>query len=302
MSSPTFSILLKIFPPKGFAFYKAKDAEEMEFLGYPIDVWPVDPDLAGDQAAYLKVRGIPHAHANDVFENLKTCLRIAAVGLGFGVQPKPGDLSFVEGELVDGSQPIAFEGDKAPSILEGSVLHVDGFDGRNLLHFLNEASRSPAFENSEAGARLDLALEIYESVEFEATANAKFVSLTSIVEILAEPQKRPQACLDVIDRAIAEMDYLVAESKGETKEALCRMRDSASMNWKNESINSSVKRLAAEAAEAAGDEDPKAFGREATRLYGIRSKLVHRGESVSEAALSAMRKLVNRLLKHAVGF
>ena len=87
---------------------------------------------------------------------------------------------------------------------------------------------------------LKLAFEIFASVDFEASYNAQFLALISILEIVAKPRARPKTCLDIIDDAMARMKIEAEAVKDPAlRQSLLDMYKGA-FHWKAESIRSSV--------------------------------------------------------------
>jgi hypothetical protein len=130
---------------------------------------------------------------------------------------------------------------------------------------------------------------MFASVDFQASNNAQFLALISILEIMAKPAPRPKPCLDIIEDAMVRMNGEAETAMHPAlRQALLDMHKGA-VHWKSESIRSSVRRLAIDAARTLGDPDPDAVGRSAVRLYDKRSLAVHQGETASFSEALAAR-------------
>lgn len=178
-------------------------------------------------------------------------------------------------------------------------------EGDTLLFWLlNQARQMESLLPSNLGRRLKVALEIFASIDFETSANARFVGLTTILEMIAAPAPLRAERVAIIHGTIEEIDLAIASALAsgdrEAADALEGLRNS-SQHWRKESFRSSVRRLVRAVADAFGDADPKARAREAIVLYDKRSKLVHDGISISWADLLALRELVRKSLAFAAG-
>jgi hypothetical protein len=125
--------------------------------------------------------------------------------------------------------------------------------------------------------------------------------LISILEIIAKPAPRPKPCLDIIEDAMVRMKSEAETAMEPTlRQALLDMHKGAE-HWKSESIRSSVRRLAIDAARTLADPDPDAVGRSAVQLYDKRSLIVHQGETASLSETRIVRQLVREVLAVAAG-
>lgn len=108
-----------------------------------------------------------------------------------------------------------------------------------------------------------LAFELYGAVWMEPFLRAKFLTLVSVVEVLAMRGPRSQEAVALIDRFMADATVLTEPERTSVFQALGQM--------KTESIRSACRRYV---QGALGEADWK----ELDRLYGIRSTMAHEGD------------------------
>jgi hypothetical protein len=169
---------------------------------------------------------------------------------------------------------------------------------------LTEGANQTALLKPDVDPTLLLACELFAGADFEATANARFLMLASVYEVLANPKKRPKPCQDLVeqllDSAKKSEETAAANGERELKEAFRALRDSAA-HLAKESITSSVRKLATRTSHVLGDVEPRKAGKRAVELYGKRSRLVHKGEDVTHAEVHELRTLVREALAVAAG-
>ncbi len=114
--------------------------------------------------------------------------------------------------------------------------------------------------------KLSLGLELYNLGHFEPATKARFLNLVTIIEVLAERERREQPIRDQLDSYIQEV-----RNSG----LLDRQKDSLVSglgNLKLESISAAGRRLV---AQNLGDEDSTYF----SECYSARSELLHEGKT-----------------------
>jgi hypothetical protein len=173
-----------------------------------------------------------------------------------------------------------------------------------LFDAINEAARIKGFVSSVSKAPVVIAYEMFAAADFEVSANSQFLLLITVLEVLAEPRERPEACIALVDELLQRAERGIADatanSDAEMQLAFKALKDSA-IHLRRESITSSIRKLATEASKVLGDPNPQDAGTRAAKLYGKRSKLVHKGESVSLGDVAETRQLVRECLSVRIG-
>jgi hypothetical protein len=144
-----------------------------------------------------------------------------------------------------------------------------------------------------------LSLELFAAVDFEATSNAQFLTLTSALELLSRPGDRPNVCIDIIGQMTRDIDSSLPTATPDDRQALKDMRETASQFWIKQSFRSAIRSLAKRTAEKISDPDPDGAGKSAVDLYDKRGGLVHRGQSVTGDDVRQLRQLLREVI--AVG-
>jgi hypothetical protein len=128
--------------------------------------------------------------------------------------------------------------------------------------------------------------------------------LTTVYEILADPQPRPSFCIYLVEEFLEKIKRAEEIAKINCDDEMSRALDglrNAAVHYRKESIASSIRKLATKTSIALGDPDPEATAKKALALYGRRSGLVHKGEIVSSSEVVELRKLVRETLAVEVG-
>jgi hypothetical protein len=114
-----------------------------------------------------------------------------------------------------------------------------------------------------------LSLDLYNASFFAHSAEARLITLAMAVEALLDPQPRPEAAINHVDRMIAETEHVPGLGGSERASLL------GSLRWmRQESINQAGRRLARERLgerEYMGRAAPEFF----SFFYDLRSRLVH---------------------------
>jgi hypothetical protein len=150
---------------------------------------------------------------------------------------------------------------------------------------------SSAIERTDAlPSALQVALELFNSVSFESSPRARFLTLITCVEVLAKQRDRPQ-------ESIAYLDHLIAiTANQELPEGEASRLTQALRQLQTESIASACVRVVTEQTSA---ED----GKQWTALHGLRHRLTHGGLGAHEVAthLPTLESLVQRVLLRTAG-
>lgn len=288
MATVNISIPLRTAPGDGF--YSFAEAAPKHLFGYRLGLKIDDPYY------YLLLEDVPSENAAEVLEKVRAVLPWAAVRLDFGILAAKGDLRFADGAVFDGQFPVAHSPGFTPSPIRIEGNRKSEEADALLFSALVEGSRLEAFDPLKLRPKFRLACEIFASVDFEASANAQFLALISILEVLASPAARPGQCISIIDDAMTRMaKEAKAADDPMLRQALEDMHKGAK-HWKDESIRSSIRRLATEVSRKMGDADPVAAGRAAVKLYDRRSLVVHQGEGASLQDAADTRKIVREAI------
>jgi hypothetical protein len=119
-----------------------------------------------------------------------------------------------------------------------------------------------------------LAAQLYSQSHFQSSDAARFLTLISAIEALAERQRRAPATVALVKRMIEK-----AATAGDLEESERKSLTDGLGNLKRESISSACRRLV---RTHCGDPAVENF----TRAYGIRGELLHNGEPSSETDLT----------------
>jgi hypothetical protein len=149
--------------------------------------------------------------------------------------------------------------------------------------------------------KLRLACEVYLSSHFESTAAASFLTRITTLEILVAEAQASAPVRVMVERFIAEV---AAAQKCEREPAVRRELESLASRLaylRFRSIKSGIRRLVEEALRRDPEiQAPADVAKEVSRLYDLRSTLVHSGE-VDSAAIrqgsSRLNDLVPRILR-----
>jgi hypothetical protein len=130
-----------------------------------------------------------------------------------------------------------------------------------------------------------LAAQLYNQSHFQSSDAARFITLISAIEALAEQHRRASATIALVNCMIEE-----AATAGNLEESERKALTDDLGNLKRESISSACRRLVRTHCGAPAVE---AF----TRAYGIRGKLLHNGEPPSETNIATEAYLLDRLVR-----
>lgn len=249
---------------------------------------------------YLKLEGVAREELALKLDAARRCLSWAAVRLDQGIVTSNEPLRYVDAGTFDGQFPTAVPVGSQASPLRVESSHRSDEPSIRFFAALNEAARQTTVIAEPRDSKRLVACEIFSAVDFESSVNAQFLALTMVLEVLAAPKERPRECVGLVEDLLERVQSLKLSADDERKLALISLEDS--VKWlKQESITSSIGGLAEKAATVLGDANPAGAGKGAKALYGKRSKLVHKGKSVTNADVLQVRKLARECLAVEIG-
>ena len=280
---------------RGHGFFKHKGADR-DFLGYKVQF------LRDGPYHYIELQGLAAADAPAILAKVRAALEWAAVRLDFGFFAEDGEISTTTTTIFNGHVPTLYDENLQAHPFRGEGNQTTEEADARLFSALTEAAAIAGYLDRTCRPEVRAACQLFAAVDFESSANASLLSLTSILEILAAPAPRPDLCLEIIEEAIRRMDReaKAAAADPTLQQALVDMRRGAK-HWKAESIRSSVRRLAVSVATALGDADPPEEGRKAVVLYDKRSDVTHNGASATLAEVKEARRIVREAIAVEVG-
>lgn len=292
---PAMNLLIPLLTTDRDGFYNC-GAPAKQLFGYNLHM------RVQETYFYLELQGVPSELSVVILEKVRSVLPWAALRLNFGILAGGEGLQVVNSAFFDGQFPTAYNPEITPCPMRVVSNHQSQEADTLLFSALIEGSNIQALVGPNPREEFRLACELFAAADFEASANAQFLALISILEIIARPAPRPMQCLNIIQDAMTRMKQ-EAEAAHDPAliEALTDMHDSA-LHWKRESIRSSIRRLGTKTSQALGDLDPQARGRTAVRLYDKRSKVVHKGTTASLADVAETRQIVREALAVEAGY
>jgi hypothetical protein len=245
----------------------------------------------------IVVEGLPSPEETErVFAALKRGVVAASVELSTGIRVVDG-LAI----LYDDNDPLPQQRDQPFACPQGRnlarlVISI-GPTRFNMPKILDKLRASlhvgfyqAGFEEALADPRTTLACQLFIDGHFEATSEARFLSLMGVLEVLKDKDSVSEAALQLVDQWISESAQLVEVEAKSFSGTLRHMKEISI----NRGIQSRVGRhLGPDKALVA------------KRLYGIRSKLVHDGlrpddlEDIVRKTESLVRELLVSILTAA---
>jgi hypothetical protein len=295
MSDVTLHIPLRLAQQNGFFNL---DGQPQKIFGFIARLKREPP------YCYLEMENVPAREADAILDRVRHCLTWAAVRLDMGIVTDREPLKRASDSVFDGQFATAYPTGMQAKPIRVAARHRTEEPSTRLFAALNEGSGNTKIVSSAAENPTLLACEFFAAADFEVTANSQFLMLSTVFEVLANPKTRPTLCVYLIEDLLesAKKAEAVAESMDdpEMKDALKSLRDSA-IHLKEESITSSVRKLATKVSRVLGDPEPEKAGKHAATLYGKRSTFVHTGKSVTWANVAELRKMVREALAVEVG-
>jgi hypothetical protein len=308
MARVTLHIPLHLTPEHGF--FNPSQALPQTLFGFAarFKIDPVSDSLQLHRGLvpypYLVLENVPLARVKAVFERARRCLTWASVRLNMGILTDRDSPKHTDKGIFNGQFATTYPAEMAARPIRAEGSHRGEEPSTRLFAALTEGADKTKLAKPKVKGSLLLACELFATADFEATANSQFLMLTAVFEVLAEPKKRPKACVslvkNLIDTAKKSEGGAVARGNNKMKEAFKALQDSA-FHLKEESITSSVRKLATRASQALGDAEPEKAGKRAAALYGKRNHLVHKGKSVTWGDVNDLRALVRETLAVEAG-
>jgi len=180
----------------------------------------------------------------------------------------------------------------------GNLKLVPNVRDHELARTLDEASEFPHPEKlfHDENENLRRALNTYMSSFSQFDANARFLTLVIVLEILNPDRQAPQHVKDTVDQLRAQVKEL--RNTYDKDEPSSRYEDYDYLldrlrHLKDESIRRGIGSLVAEKLQADPEvSDPESLGQAAMKIYDLRSRLVHSGAVDEGEVQEALRRLM----------
>lgn len=204
--------------------------------------------------------------------------------------------------VVDGSRPAIYLANKRIKIsTTGHVILTQGFNPEQSLNLMCEAMSFPYSDSVLADRKLQIALELYSTFFRETSENARFLTLSMALEVLAPEELKPNYIVQLIE----EWMMVVRNRKAAFL--------SGSADWcaydalereigfrKGVSIRKRIWTLVERTLSSRSDNGANETAKLAVSLYDKRSRLVHDGylpEHELREATTQMREIVRQILE-----
>lgn len=248
-------------------------------VGFTFGPWPASFHHS-DQTCYLIIRtGVQEEDARKLFPKICTMIAKAGAELDISMRPAASDIVLIGSSAHADLEFVSlFPSGETPLVTN----RRKSFSISLPAEFLTNATAETTLD-----ARLTVALRLFGDVDFESSVPAKYVLLTTILEVLAEPKSRDDVAQGLFDQweALAR-----AANRSDLVQALNLMR--------RESIGASIGRLVEGAAIRAGltQEEMQAFVKLAKETYRRRGAMLHGGATVTVEELTKLRQIVRLVL------
>jgi hypothetical protein len=284
--------------PPHHGFFDPDNASSQTLFGFPTKFRLQRP------YTYLELSHVPADQLDITLNAVRNALRWAAVRLDMGILINAVPLQHAVAGTFDGQFATAIPSGIDPMPMRVDMSHKGEEPTTRLIAALEEGASKTGLATAAGKKSLATAAEFFAAADFEITANSQFLMLSTVFEVLADPKPRPTICIYLVEELIANITLASAtansERDAETSEALRGLRDSI-VHWKNESISSSIRKLATRVSRLLGDANPEETGKRACDLYSRRNGLVHRGESVAWTDVQEFRKLAREAIAVEAG-
>ena len=311
-----FTIWLPFSLAPGCELSASVEMLPMEISGYPATL---ERDM---HLHVLKIEGVPtEQDAENLLAKLGGGLLWAAVtrrvGLRFDLSLGPvtwcedpeqaaanifrsSSVERVDG-LYDGSGTTIFPTSKKMVRMTGANATVTlGENPNSFLTAVNEGAALPSAETIISDAKLKLAVETYCSSHFEASVNARFLTLMTVLEVLNPLKDEPEKVRRKLDEWIEEAHKLAAEqSEGPDQQSFQSVASRLGY-LKRMSIQRGLRTLVTDLLQRDGHPDAAEIGAKIPDLYGKRSDLVHEGDSNLGQSISDLEDIVRKTLQAAM--
>jgi hypothetical protein len=95
--------------------------------------------------------------------------------------------------------------------------------------------RTSALNNEPPDPIIRVSMELFTSVDFEASLNAQFLTMSSALELLSRPGDRPSICIELIKQMVSELEKALSTAEHDDRRALEDMRTTATQFWVKQS-------------------------------------------------------------------
>ncbi|MEX2697088.1 hypothetical protein [Rhizobium mongolense] len=208
----------------------------------------------------------------------------AAVKLDISIRPVRGPICFLRhGERADLSQLSGIPSEEVPDCSFPSETYSISLP---VIHLSHALGFDEEVEDGQAHAEEEV-YRVFSDVDFEASVTSRFISLSTILELMAERTQRDAEAVDLLSTWEKEAK---AKNRHDLAQALNLMR--------HESIGSAIAKLVENAAVKASlpAEKVARYKTKARDAYRKRSSLLHAGVKVSVEELASLREIVRLIL------
>jgi len=184
----------------------------------------------------------------------------------------------------------------------GNARVIPSAPEQDIIVKLSEGMELPHPERVFDNEELRRAVNVYSSSFFQFDNTARFLTLVIVLETLNPNRDVPEHVKGTVEALVDQVKavrdaYDRDDSEYEDYEALLKRLG----NLRTESIRQGIRALVAEKLQSDPEvADPEATGREAMRIYDLRSDLVHSSRPVDEgevqASLQRLMDIVRRVL------
>lgn len=232
----------------------------------------------------------------EVFYTPDPKLAAANLSKNFGVQIE----SPVDG-LIDGAMPAVYPTEKAMRVITGGQANLlVTTPSQKALDLLTEGVTFPRSKAFAEDLKLTVALDLYGAYFTELSANGRFLTLIMALEALAVGVPRTPLVLELLARWSSEVKELMKRVPAESDDAKSLEAVSRELLFRREdSIRRQIRNLVLLTLQAVPDVDAEGLASSATKLYDLRSKLVHEGTLDRQQlgrATSDAKDIVHRVL------
>jgi hypothetical protein len=254
-------------------------------------------DQTGDPTLILQGGGFSsEEEARTAGTPVKTAVMLAGLLLGVGIDVGTDQAECSIPRLADG-QP----NERVHSYVHGLqvVPEIDGLVFVSIsASLIRKKPISPGdFEDAVAKSyaltkvltkKQTLAAQLYNQSHFHSSDAARFLTLISAIEALAEQKRRPPAAMALVERMIE-----MSAAGGDLEESERQSLKVSLGNLKRESIGSACRVLV---TRHCGESAVKYF----TRTYGIRGSLLHKGEPPPGTDFALELQTLDPLVRHLI--
>src|ERR1051326_750419 len=212
---PNLTLLIPLRLPPEHGFFNPAGLQDQKLLGFTVQL-KLEPPPSGVEGklqlpsySYIELLEVPPDQANDVLERVRRCLKWAAVRLDMGIDTDREPLKRAADTVFDGQFATAYpSGNPArPMRMEMSSRGVE--PSNRLFAALNEGASSSEIVGPTAKKSSLLACEFFAATDFEITPNSKFLMLSTVLEVLADPKPRPTLCIYLVEELLENVNKAV---------------------------------------------------------------------------------------------